>query len=372
MKKRIYQAISAGIFLLALAQGAIGQPPPPPPAAPPVAPNAPQTIVIDRNDQKEIIIRQKNDKDTKITLEIKNGDFFINGKPLEKFDDDNVIVEKRDIDEEEPVMAYLQSPFRDNRWNEENAERLDMLRSQEDMARNQADVQRNIQKSMKIRMNSAFLGVSSKKTDKGGATVLEVTKGSPAEKAGIKKGDIITKVNDTKIENPDVLFETIHNYKVGDKVKILLTRDGKEQTVTATLEKSQFEPNDYDFNYKYNYKMPPMDLQMPPMPDMGDMQFRSWNNGKPKLGIKAQDAEDGKGVNVLEVNDSSAAAKTGIKKGDIILQIDGTDVNSVNQLLELTMSADRQKSTFKLKILRNGATQEMVVKIPRKLKTAEL
>ena len=36
---------------------------------------------------EEIIIRQKGDKDTKITLEIKNGDYFINGKPLEKFDD---------------------------------------------------------------------------------------------------------------------------------------------------------------------------------------------------------------------------------------------------------------------------------------------
>jgi len=383
MKKCIYQTISAGIFLLAFAQMAIGQavvPPPPPPGIPPAAPPVPKTIIIDKNDQKEIIIRQKNDKDTKITLEIKNGDFFINGKPLEKFDDQNVIVEKRDIaDEDEAVIAYSQSPFRNNEWNDEKMERMqrelgnqDLIRRQEDMARNQADLQRSIQRTMKVRMNAAFLGVSSKKTDKGGATVLEVTKGSPAEKAGIKKGDIITRVNDVKIENPDVLFETIHNYKVGDKVKILFTRDGKEQSVVATLEKSEFEPHDYNFNYKYDYKMPPMDFQMPPMPDMGDMHMGNWNFGKPKLGIKAQDAEEGKGVNVLEVNDSSAAAKAGLKKGDIILQVDGADVNSVNELVDLTMGADHQKSTFKLKILRNGISQEIVIKIPRKLKTAEL
>src|SRR5450432_4441312 len=103
MKKCIYQTISAGIFLLAFAQMAIGQavvPPPPPPGIPPAAPPVPKTIIIDKNDQKEIIIRQKNDKDTKITLEIKNGDFFINGKPLEKFDDQNVVIEKRKLDED--------------------------------------------------------------------------------------------------------------------------------------------------------------------------------------------------------------------------------------------------------------------------------
>ena len=78
---------------------------------------------------------------------------------------------------------------------------------------------RRVQKSIQIRMNSAFLGVSSRKAEKGGATVLEVTEGSPAEKAGIKKGDIITKVNDNKIESPESLFETIHNYQTGRQSK---------------------------------------------------------------------------------------------------------------------------------------------------------
>ena len=40
-----------------------------------------------------------------------------------------------------------------------------------------------------------------------------------------------------KLRIPESLFETIHNFKPGDKVKIVFTRDGKEQTVTATLEK---------------------------------------------------------------------------------------------------------------------------------------
>ena len=273
---------------------------------------------------------------------------------MEKFDDQNVIVEKREISGDRDVYGiYSPSPFRINAWDDERMER--------DMA-NKDEMARRIQKSIQIRMNSAFLGVSSRKAEKGGATVLEVTEGSPAEKAGIRKGDVITKVNETKIESPESLFETIHNFKPGEKVKIVFTRDGKEQSVMATLEKSAYKQK--DFNYNYNFRMPPM-------PDMDGMGMDSWSYKRPKLGIKAQDAEDGKGVNVLEVEDSSAAFKSGLKKGDIIVQFDGTDVNSTNELVD-QMHEARNKSLIKVKILRAGVSKDVDIKIPRKLKTAEL
>lgn len=343
-----------GVFCVAFGQLTIAQPavPPPPPASPAIVPDA---VMTEDGVQTEIVIRQKGDKDAKLTLEIKNGDFFINGKPLEKFDDQNIIVEKRKFDENSD-LTYSLSPFREPRIINDGM----MERNLENM-----DRQRNLQKSILIRMNSPFLGVSSRKAEKGGATVLEVTKGSPAEKAGIKKGDIITKLNETKIESPETLYETVHNLKPGDKVTILLTRDGKQQSVVATLDKSDMGSK--DFNYNYNYK-----FKMPPMPDMGDIQFDgNWGPRQPKLGIKAQDAEDGKGVNVLEVEDSSAAWKAGLKKGDIILQFDGSEVNSTNELVEQFQDA-RRKSTIKVKIQRGGTTQDLDIKIPRKLKTAEL
>ncbi|HEY2648328.1 MAG TPA: PDZ domain-containing protein [Puia sp.] len=347
MKKHFCQAVPIGMFCMAVvlttnAQPAVAPPPPPP-----------NTVTIENGDQSEIIIRQKGDKDAKITLEIKNGEYFINGKPLEKFDDQNVIVEKREISGDRDVNGiYSPSPFRMNPWDDERVER--------DM-KNKDEMARKIQKSIQIRMNSAFLGVSSRKAEKGGATVLEVTEGSPAEKAGIRKADIITKVNDTKIESPEGLFETIHNFKPGDKVKIVFTRDGKEQSAMVTLEKSEFKQK--DFNYNYNFRMPPM-------PDMRGMDM-DWERKQPKLGIKAQDAEDGKGVNVLEVEDSSTAFKSGLKKGDIIVQFDGTEVNSTNELID-QMEEARHKSIIKVKILRAGKSQDIDIKIPRKLKTAEL
>ena len=366
MKKFIYQTASVGALCLAincqaLAQSAVSPPPPPP--VPPVEKSANP----DKTDQKEIVIRQKGGKDTKITVEIKNGELFINGKPADKFDDKDIIIEKRDVDDGDildvPELAYTPSPFREHEW--DDAAR-GYQREQRDMQRSNMDAQRNMLKSIRVKMNEAFLGVSSKKTEKPGASVLEVTKGSPAEKAGILKGDLIIRVNDTKITDPENLFETIHNFKAGDKVKIVLIRSGKEQTVNATLEKGE-QMKDFNYNYNYKFKMP----DMPEMPDMGEMRIEPWGSRPPKLGIKAQDAEDGKGVNVLEVEDSSAAYKSGLKKGDIILQFDGKAVNSTNELIEDLRDA-RQKPSVQVKIQRGATTQEIEVKIPRKLKTAEL
>ncbi len=368
MKKFIYQAASVGALCLVigyqtLAQTAVAPPPPPPP--PPAKPANP-----DKTEQKEIIIKQKGDKDTKITVEIKNGDLFINGKPADKFDDKDIIIERKMQDEDVldvPELTYAPSPFREHEF--DNAART-YQRAEMDAQRNNMEAQRKMLKSIRVRMNEAFLGVSSKKTDKAGASVLEVTKGSPAEKAGILKGDLIIRVNEIKITDPENLFETIHNFKVGDKVKIVFIRAGKEKTVIATLENGQ---KMFNYNYDYNDKNYNFDYKMPPMPEIPEMNmhFDGWGPRQPKIGIKAQDAEDGKGVNILEVEDSSAAFKAGLKKGDIILQFDGKAVNSTNELIEDLQEA-RQKPSVKVKIQRGALTQEIDLKIPKRLKTAEL
>jgi putative serine protease PepD len=68
-----------------------------------------------------------------------------------------------------------------------------------------------------------------------GALVAAVTKGGPADKAGLKKGDVITKVDDTKVPDSDTLVSVVAQHQPGDKVKVTYTRDGKTHTATATL-----------------------------------------------------------------------------------------------------------------------------------------
>jgi S1-C subfamily serine protease len=61
---------------------------------------------------------------------------------------------------------------------------------------------------------------------------------SPAMEAGLKEGDIITEVNGVGIDEKHSLVSLIGSHKVGDKVTLTIVRDGREQTVEATLEAS--------------------------------------------------------------------------------------------------------------------------------------
>ncbi|MFQ5894025.1 MAG: Do family serine endopeptidase, partial [Nitrospinota bacterium] len=68
-----------------------------------------------------------------------------------------------------------------------------------------------------------------------GALVAEVIDESPAEKAGIKRGDIITKFNDTEIKTMDVLPRNVAATQPGTKASVTLLRNGKKKTVTVTI-----------------------------------------------------------------------------------------------------------------------------------------
>ena len=59
---------------------------------------------------------------------------------------------------------------------------------------------------------------------------------SPADKAGLKEKDIITKIDDVAVDENNSLTSILGRHSVGDKVTLTINRDGKEQKLTATLE----------------------------------------------------------------------------------------------------------------------------------------
>ena len=93
--------------------------------------------------------------------------------------------------------------------------------------------------------------------------------------------------------------------------------------------------------------------------------------GGPKLGLSVQDTEDGKGVKVLDVDDDGNAAKAGIKENDVITRVNEEEVNSADEISRLVRT-NRDKPSLRLQVLRNGKSQTIEVKVPRKLKTADL
>jgi putative serine protease PepD len=68
-----------------------------------------------------------------------------------------------------------------------------------------------------------------------GAVITQVLSGSPADKAGLKKGDVITAVDELMIEDSQGLTAAVRTYPAGQKAKFTVTRDGKTQEIDVTL-----------------------------------------------------------------------------------------------------------------------------------------
>lgn len=282
---------------------------------------------LGKNDM--LILKPKSDKNTKVIIEINDGEVTVNGKPLSEFKGDDVIINRRkDL---APLIASG-SRFRGTGAQSFNFD--------DNIALSGMDM---------FNDNKAFLGVTTEKTD-GGAKISTVSDGSAADKAGLKKGDVITKINDIKVEDQGDLTTTIGKFKPEEKVTVTIKRDGKEQKLPATLGKRSLfsalaTPSPY---YSYSYSV-----------------------GRGRLGLKAQETEEGKGLKVLGVDDESIAEKAGLKEGDIITEFDGTAVNDIDALRDASRKAVN-KSTYNIKITRDGKTQELTVKIPKNLKTTNL
>jgi len=86
--------------------------------------------------------------------------------------------------------------------------------------------------------------------------VDEVTSGSPAEKAGVKVGDVITAVGGTKIDANHALADLVQAKKPGDKVDLVLTRDGKEMTISVQLGSASDNPNTAFLGIRYSTATP--------------------------------------------------------------------------------------------------------------------
>ncbi|CCH21095.1 S1C family serine protease [Micromonospora lupini] len=95
------------------------------------------------------------------------------------------------------------------------------------------DVAGKLQRGEKVSHPS--LGVGVNQAEGGGALVASITTGSPAEKAGLQRGDVVTRFGDKVINDSDDLVGAVQAGKVGDRVEVHFKRNGTEKTATVTL-----------------------------------------------------------------------------------------------------------------------------------------
>lgn len=305
----------------------------------------------EKSEVQEVIITRKGDKNEKIVVEVNGDKITVNGKPLDEYKGDNVIIRRNKNND---FWAYADGQ---NSWSQNG----------------------NTFKAYSVDSNRAMLGVTTEKGDKG-AEIQDITKESGAAKAGLKEGDVITKIDDKKIEDADDLTAVVKAHKPGDKVNITYLRDDKEQKTTAELGRwkgvNVFAKTP-SFNMNFDAMDMHLDQAMPKLRTLRgmrttpDSQNWSWSGGGPKLGLSVQDTDDGKGVKVIDVDDESNAEKAGIKEDDIITEVEGKAVNGADEVAKI-IKESKDKTSVMIKLMRNGKTQNIEVKIPRKLKTADL
>ncbi|MFB6455705.1 PDZ domain-containing protein [Chitinophaga sp. Hz27] len=311
----------------------------------------------------ELIIKRKSNQDGKVTVEIKNGEIFVDGKKIDQYTNPDISVSHRRI-----------TPLDGN-----TVELSDMSGMPGFNFFNDDDGDDNSEApSMNIKPNKALLGVMTEKSEATGVTVKTVSPGTPAEKAGIKTGDIITKVDDKKIAEPKDLYETIGGYKPGDKITVTYTRNKKETKANVTLDERKNDGNsiflsppssDRSNRDFYNFRGPRFGQGFGQ--GFGDDSWAPRGANNVRLGLQVEDTENGDGAKVTNIDEGSAAEKAGFKMDDIVTEVAGSSVKSARDMASAYRS-NLQKSTITAKVIRNGATQNLEIKVPKRINKVNL
>ena len=208
-----------------------------------------------------------------------------------------------------------------------------------------------------------------------GVVLGKIVPDSPAAKAGLKENDVVMEINGQRVEGAAQFRRMIHEIPAGRSIQLSVWRDGRMQTISATLGKSQ--------ERRHAMKMVAptpgtFAFRMPEIPEIPSMEWNGnmlFGGGQPRLGIDAEDlsgqlgtffgAPDGEGILVRDVNSGSPAEKAGVKAGDVITSLNGERIRTVGELREkLSAKREDKDRTVKLGILRNKSAVSLSVELP--------
>ena len=167
--------------------------------------------------------------------------------------------------------------------------------------------------------------------DTRGALIGDVSKGGPADKAGLRSGDVIVAFDGKPVENAAALRATVAESKPGRTVPVRIVRNGSEKTVDVALGE---RPNDKqvadasspadenDEAHRLGIAMRPLDAQI-----------------AQQLGVDADH-----GALVAAVEPGSAAEEAGLRPGDVIRSIGGNEINSPDDVRKAVRAAPKDGS----------------------------
>jgi serine protease Do len=205
-----------------------------------------------------------------------------------------------------------------------------------------------------VREVDAEIARQKKLPEERGVEITSVAENSPAEKAGLKKGDVVLEFNGQPVQGVEQFIRLVRETPVGRSVTLKVSRDGAIHTLTATIGKCR---NCGPFGALSPFEIPDIQTWSFDLPNV----YTSWRSGV--LGIEAEALQSQlaeyfgvkEGVLVRSVKPDSPAARAGLRAGDVIIKAGETRVTkprdisqalrSAGKSLELTIVRDKRETT---------------------------
>ncbi len=175
-----------------------------------------------------------------------------------------------------------------------------------------------------------------------GVLIDEVYAGGPADRAGIRVGDVVLLVKERPVDDPDSLDYRIAIAPVGDDVAVKLSRRGEERTVSLKVETPPEQPP----------------RETTELSGRHPLAGATVANMSPALAEEIGEDRYRPGVAILSLHSGSPAKRLGFRVSDRILEVNGQSVVSVAALKKLT---NQQRKRWRIAFRRGGKTLNMVI-----------
>lgn len=202
----------------------------------------------------------------------------------------------------------------------------------------------------------ALLGVYYEMDSKGGSLVTRVVDGTSADKYGIQAGDVIASFDGEGLDTMDDLRREVSEHKAGDKVNVVIYRDGKKIKKKVTLGEGDVQPRVKTKTYRFDFDDHKPGERIERIERIENHRSHSKAN-TPRLGVvlkKVEKVINGEtvskpGLIVMEVVPGTAADQMGLQEGDRLLSMEGVamgDISGIAQTLKSKKVGDEVEVIF--------------------------
>jgi predicted metalloprotease with PDZ domain len=230
-------------------------------------------------------------------------------------------------------------------------------------------------KEYQARSNGAWLGVYLQNpTDdlreamdlgsQAGVLIAGVAEDSPAEEAGLEEEDLVTEFDGKPVKSSSELTKLVRKHDPGDEITLKLVRDGKTKTLTVVLGK---QPKDKMLGLKET--TPWLNFSGVPS-EPGLYSFNAFSGNR--IGVRVQNlteqlgsyfgVKDGQGALITEVEEETPAEKAGLKAGDVIVKVDGDDIEDTGDLMQ-AISEKEKGDQAEITVIRDRASKNFNVEV---------